>query len=59
MIGTFTSILGEAKVNIDAIANKSRGEIAYTLIDADAPVPADVVAKLAASEAVLRVRVIK
>lgn len=59
MIGTFTSILGEAKVNIDAIANKSRGEIAYTLIDADAPVPADVVAKLAASDAVLRVRVIK
>ena len=59
MIGTFTSILGEAKVNIDAIANKSRGDVAYTLIDADAPVPAEVVAKLEASDAVTRVRVIK
>ena len=59
MIGTFTSILGEAKVNIDAIADKSRGDVAYTLIDADAPVPAEVVAKLEASDAVTRVRVIK
>ena len=59
MIGTFTSILGEAKVNVDAIANKSRGDVAYTLIDADAPVPAEVVAKLEASDAVTRVRVIK
>ena len=59
MIGTFTSILGEAKVNIDAIANKSRGDVAYTLIDADAPVPAEVVAKLEASDAVTRVHVIK
>ena len=59
MIGTFTCILGEAKVNIDAIANKSRGDVAYTLIDADAPVPAEVVAKLEASDAVIRVRVIK
>ena len=59
MIGTFTSILGEAKVNIDAIANKSRGDVAYTLIDAVARVPAEVVAKLEASYAVTRVRVIK
>ena len=59
MIGTFTSILGNAKVNIDAIANKSRGDFAYTLIDVDAPVPADVVDALKASPAVIRVRVIK
>jgi D-3-phosphoglycerate dehydrogenase len=59
MIGTFTSILGEAKVNIDAIANKSRGDYAYTLIDTDVAVPPEVVAQLSASDAVLRVRVIK
>ena len=59
MIGTFTSILGNAKVNIDAIANKSRGDFAYTLIDTDAAIPADVVKALEASEAVVRVRVIK
>ena len=59
MIGTFTSILGNAKVNIDAIANKARGDIAYTLIDTDTAVPADVVAALGASDAVIRVRVVK
>ena len=59
MIGTFTSILGNAKVNIDAIANKSRGDIAYTLIDTDTAIPADVVKALEASATVIRVRVIK
>ncbi len=59
MIGTFTSILGNAGVNIDAIANKSRGEVAYTLLDTDSPVPAEVVAALEASAAVIRVRVVK
>ena len=59
MIGQFTSILGNAKVNIDSIANKSRGDFAYTLIDVDTPVPADVVAALGKSDAVIRVRVIK
>ena len=59
MIGRFTSILGNAKVNIDAIANKSRGDFAYTLIDTDSPVPQDVVTALADSEAVIRVRVVK
>ena len=57
--GTFTSILGNAKVNIDAIANKSRGDFAYTLIDTDSAIPADVVKALEASAAVIRVRVIK
>ena len=59
MIGTFTSILGNANVNIDAIANKSRGDFAYTLIDTDTPIPADVVKALEASEAVIRARLIK
>ena len=59
MIGTFTSILGNAGVNIDAIANKSRGDYAYTLIDTDAPVPAAVVDALKNSDAVIRVRLVK
>ena len=59
MIGTFTSILGTAGVNIDSIANKSRGDFAYTLIDTDSPIPAEVVKALEASDAVVRVRVIK
>ena len=59
MIGQFTSILGKAGVNIDAIANKSRGNYAYTLIDTDSVIPAEVIAALAASDAVVRVRLIK
>ena len=59
MIGTFTSILGTAGVNIDAIANKSRGDFAYTLIDTDSAVPDDVVKALSSSEAVIRVRIVR
>lgn len=59
MIGTFTSILGNAKINIDAIANKSRGDVAYTLIDVDSRVCDEVIKQLEASEAVIRVRVVK
>ena len=59
MLGTFTSILGNAKINIDAIANKSRGDFAYTLIDTDTVVPAEVVKALEASAAVIRVRIVK
>ncbi len=59
MIGTFTSILGQAGVNIDSIANKSRGDFAYTLMDTDSPIPPEVVKALEGSDAVIRVRVIK
>jgi len=59
MIGQFTSILGQAGVNIDAIANKSRGDFAYTLIDTDSAIPAEVVKALESSDAVIRARVVK
>ncbi len=58
-LGLFTSILGAARVNIDAIANKSRGEMAYTLLDTDTPITEDVVRALSKCEDVLRVRVVK
>lgn len=35
MIGNMTSILSDAQVNIDNLSNRSRGDIAYTLIDVD------------------------
>lgn len=59
MIGSFTSILGSANINIDAIANKSRGDVAYTLIDIDTPASRELVEKLESSDAVIRVRVVK
>ena len=59
MIGGFTSILGEAGINISEMANKSRQDVAYSLFDLDAPADETVINKLSAMDGVYRVRVIK
>ena len=59
MISQISSVFGGAGINIAHMTNKSRGEYAYSLYDLSAPVSADVTAKLAALEGVIRVRVIK
>ena len=59
MISQISSVFGGAGINIAHMMNKSRGEYAYSLYDLSAPVSADVTAKLAALEGVIRVRVIK
>jgi D-3-phosphoglycerate dehydrogenase len=58
-IARFTTITGDANINVSDMTNKSRGEYAYTLMDLDSEVSEDVLAKLAACEGVYRVRVIK
>ena len=42
MVGQISTCLAEAKLNIADLLNKSRGEYAYTLIDADGGIPAAV-----------------
>ena len=59
MITQFTQILGTHGVNIAGMANKSKKEVAYTLIDFDDPSDKELVNKLAAVKDVYRVRVIK
>ena len=59
MITQFTQILGAHGVNIAGMANKSKKEVAYTLIDFDDPSDKELVNKLAAVKDVYRVRVIK
>jgi D-3-phosphoglycerate dehydrogenase len=59
MIGQLSHVLGEAGVNIAQMHNASRGDIAYTLIDADSPPPGDLVAAIAAIDGILSVRVIE
>lgn len=59
MIGQFTSIFGDAGVNISDMTNKSRGEYAYTMLDIEAAATADVIDKISAIEGVFRVRVVK
>lgn len=57
VIAQFTDAL--SSVNISDMINKSRGEIAYTIINTDHEIPADAVEKLNAMDAVIKVRVIK
>lgn len=56
MVGQITTELARAELNILDMINKSRGELAYTVLDVDRPVPADVVSRLRGIEGVLRVR---
>lgn len=55
-ISKFTTILGEAKLNIAGMINQARGDVAYNLIDVDGKVGDDIIAKLAACETVTKVR---
>ncbi len=47
MVGQITTALANHKLNIADLLNKSRGDIAYTLVDVDSPIPADVVQEIA------------
>lgn len=56
MVGQISTALANAKLNIADLLNKSRGELAYTLIDVDGQVPAGVLDQLRKIEGVLNVR---
>lgn len=59
MIGQLSHVLGEAGVNIAQMHNASRGDLAYSLIDVDSPVPSALVSSIAAIDGILSVRVIE
>ena len=56
MVGQMSAVLGDARLNIHNMLNKSKGEMAYTLVDVDSPVTPDVIAKIGAITGVLAVR---
>jgi D-3-phosphoglycerate dehydrogenase len=58
MVGQISTCLAEAKLNIADLLNKSRGDLAYTIIDTDAPITADVLAKLRSIPGVLSARTV-
>lgn len=58
-ISKFTTILGEAKLNIAGMINQARGDVAYNLIDVDGEVPAEIIKKLATCADSVRVRAIE
>jgi len=56
MLGQISTTLAEAGINIRTMMNKSRGEMAYTLVDTDTSVPDAIIAQIAAIPGVLMVR---
>ena len=56
MVGQISTCLATAGLNIEDLLNKSRGELAYTVVDLDGPVPDDTLASLTAIEGVLTLR---
>jgi D-3-phosphoglycerate dehydrogenase len=58
MVGQISAIIAEAGLNIVDMTNKSRGEIAYTLVDLSSKIDGDTVSKIGEIEGVLKVRAI-
>ena len=56
MLGQISTTMARAALNIHNMVNKSRGEVAYTLVDVDSPVDAGVIHSIGAIEGVLSVR---
>jgi D-3-phosphoglycerate dehydrogenase len=56
MVGQISSCLGDAGLNIADLLNKSRGELAYTIVDLDGPVPPPTLQRIRSIEGVLLAR---
>jgi len=56
MLGQISTCLASSNLNILDMLNKSRGDLAYTLVDVDTPVAAECLANIAAIDGVLNVR---
>ena len=59
MVGQISTCLAAAGLNIAELLNKSRGGLAYTLIDAEGGISAELLAKLRAIDGVLAARVVQ
>lgn len=58
MVGQVSSALAEANLNILDLINKSRGDVAYTLVDLNSAVPDETLNRIRGIEGVLFARVI-
>lgn len=58
MVGQISTLLAEAGLNIADLLNKSRGELAYTLVDVDGNVPDDLLQRITSIDGVLNARLI-
>jgi D-3-phosphoglycerate dehydrogenase / 2-oxoglutarate reductase len=58
MVGQISTCLASAGLNIADLLNKSRGEFAYTLIDADGAIGTELLERLRRIEGVLSARIV-
>ena len=56
MVGQISTAMARAGLNIHNMLNKSKGEMAYTLVDVDSRVPADVIDTIRRIDGVLAIR---
>ena len=56
MVGQISAAIASAGLNIHNMINRSKGEMAYTLVDVDSAVGPDVTAAIASINGVLMVR---
>ena len=59
MIAKFSSVLGWNNLNIANMMNKSKGDVAYTMVDLESSVSGSIVNQLKTIDGVFRVRVVK
>ena len=59
MLTQFTGIFSKEGINVPEMVSKSKGDFAYTILDADAPATDKIVEELKAIDGVVRVRVVK
>jgi D-3-phosphoglycerate dehydrogenase len=58
MLGQISTAMAASGLNIHNMVNKSRGDMAYTLVDVDSPIPEATIAAVSAIDGVLAVRTI-
>jgi len=56
MVGQISTTMAQAGLNIHNMVNKSKGEMAYTLVDLDSAAAPEVVARIARIPGVLSIR---
>ncbi len=59
MITKFTAEFGQKGINLSDMTNKSKGEVAYTMLDVEAAPTAEIVTALENIDGVFRVRIVK
>lgn len=58
MVGQISTCLAAARINIAELLNKSRGELAYTLVDAEGVIGDDLLTRIRSIEGILSARIV-